>query len=151
VNPMGFFQTLDGMLSKVYADYMKLVKYLAVGIVGTVADLSIYSLIIVFTLIDYSLATALAYSVGTVINFTLNRRFTFNSKYKKVHYQFVSFVAIALIGLGLQEALMYVLVHHVLADTSVDLFLIMTRMSAIFVGFMWTYLANKKITFKVFR
>ncbi len=139
------------MLSKVYADYMKLVKYLAVGIVGTVADLSIYSLIIVFTLIDYSLATALAYSVGTVINFTLNRRFTFNSKYKKVHYQFVSFVAIALIGLGLQEALMYVLVHHVLADTSVDLFLIMTRMSAIFVGFMWTYLANKKITFKVFR
>ncbi len=148
---MGFFQTLDGMLSKVYADYMKLVKYLAVGIVGTVADLSIYSLIIVFTLIDYSLATALAYSVGTVINFTLNRRFTFNGKYKKVHYQFVSFVAIALIGLGLQEALMYVLVHHVLADTSVDLFLIMTRMSAIFVGFMWTYLANKKITFKVFR
>ncbi len=148
---MDFLKTFDTMLSSVYRDYIKLVKYLAVGIVGTLADWLIFALIIGYTSLFYVPAMALSYFVGMVINYVLNRRFTFNNTYKKVHYQFASFALIALIGLGIQEALMVGLVHYMLADTNVDLLLMASRVIATFAGFIWTFIANKKITFKVFQ
>jgi len=148
---MNLLKTFDTLFSRVYGDYVKLLKYLAVGIVGTLADWSIFALIIGYTNLVYVLAMAMSYLVGTIINYTLNRRFTFNNTYKKIHYQFASFAVIALIGLGIQEALMVGLVHYLLADTSVDLLLMASRVIATFVGFIWTFIANKKITFEVFQ
>lgn len=148
---MDFLKTFDSMLSRIYRDYVKLVKYLAVGIVGTLADWLLFALIIGYTSLFYALAMAMSYFVGMVINYVLNRRFTFNNTYKKVHYQFASFAVIALIGLGIQEAFMVGLVHYLLANTNVNLLLMASRVIATFAGFIWTFIANKKITFKVFQ
>jgi putative flippase GtrA len=148
---MDFLKTLDALLSRVYRDYVKLAKYLAVGIVGTLADWLVFALIIGYTSLFYALAMAMSYFVGMIINYALNRRFTFNNTYKKVHYQFASFAVIALIGLLIQEAFMVGLVHYLLADTNVDLLLMSSRAIATFAGFVWTFIANKKITFKVFQ
>lgn len=148
---MGLLQGMDAMLSGVYRDYVKLVKYLTVGIVGTLADWIVYTLVILFTETYFGLAIVLSYSVGMVINYALNRRFTFNSTYKKVHYQFASFALIAVVGLGVQEAFMYGLVHYLLGDTGANTLLLASRVAATFVGFTWTFIANKKITFKRFR
>jgi putative flippase GtrA len=148
---MGLLQTCDTVLSGVYRDYVKLFKYLAVGIVGTGADWLVFALVIGYTGIFYALAMAMSYFVGMIINYALNRRFTFNNTYKKMHYQFASFAVIALIGLGIQEAFMVGLVHYLLADTSADPLLMASRVIATFAGFIWTFIANKKITFEVFR
>ncbi len=148
---MDALKTIDTALSSVYRDYVKLAKYLAVGIVGTVADWAVFALLIGYTSLIYVLAMAMSYFVGMVINYVLNRRFTFNNTYKKVHYQFASFAAIALIGLGIQEAFMVGLVHYLLSDTSVYALLMASRVIATFAGFIWTFIANKKVTFKVFR
>ena len=148
---MDVLKTFDALFSRIYRDYMKLAKYLAVGIVGTLADWSVFALIIGYTSLIYVLAMAVSYFVGMLINYVLNRRFTFNNTYKKVHYQFASFAVIALIGLGIQEALMVGLVHYLLADTSVAALLMASRVIATFAGFIWTFIANKKITFKVFQ
>ncbi len=148
---MDVLKTFDAFLSGIYRDYAKLVKYLAVGIVGTMADWAVFALLISYTGLIYMLAMAMSYFVGMIINYGLNRRFTFNNTYKKMHYQFASFAVIALIGLGIQEALMVGLVHYLLADTGVDLLLMASRVIATFAGFAWTFIANKKITFNVFR
>jgi putative flippase GtrA len=148
---MDLLKTFDTLFSRVYRDYVKLAKYLTVGIVGTLADWMIFAFIIGYTSLFYVLAMAMSYFVGMIINYVLNRRFTFNNTYKKVHYQFATFALIALIGLGIQEALMVGLVHYLLADTNVDLMLMASRAIATFAGFIWTFIANKKITFKVFR
>lgn len=148
---MDFLKTIDGLLSRVYADYMKLGKYFAVGAVGTIAEWSLYSGLIVFTLLDYRVATAAAYFLGMIINYTLNRYFTFNSTYKKIHVQFASFAAIALIGLGIQELVMIGVVGYLFNNTTSDSIQIISKVIATFVGFVWTFIANKKITFKVFQ
>ncbi len=148
---MGLLRTIDALFSRIYSDYVKLAKYLAVGIVGTLADWSIFAILIGYTGIIYALAMAISYFVGMVINYALNRRFTFNSTYKKLHYQFASFAVIALVGFGLQEAIMFGLVHYLLADTNVDALLMACRVIATFTGFAWTFIANKKITFKIFQ
>ena len=148
---MDILKTFDALFSGVYRDYVKLMKYLAEGVVGTLADWSVFALLIGYTSLIYVLAMALSYFVGMTINYVLNRRFTFNNTYKKVHFQFASFAVIALIGLGIQEALMVGLVHYLLADTDADHLLMASRVIATFVGFLWTFIANKKITFEVFQ
>ncbi len=148
---MDLLCVIDSVFSRAYRDYVKLGKYFAVGAVGTIAEWSLYSLLIIFTVINYTLATAFAYFVGMIINYALNRRFTFNSTYKKVHYQFASFAAIALIGLGIQELVMIGLVGHLFGNTTADTIQIISKVAATFVGFVWTFVANKKITFKRFQ
>lgn len=148
---MDVFKTLDSLFSGIYRDYLKLVKYLAVGIVGTVADWLVFALILQFTSIAYALGMIVSYCVGMVINYSLNRRFTFNNKYRKLHYQFASFALIAVIGLGVQELVMFGLVEYLFGNPSQDFLIMVARVIATFVGFAWTFIANKKITFKVFQ
>ena len=148
---MDILQRADDVFSRIYGDYKKFLRYFSVGIVGTLVDYSVYTILIVFFDTYFMLATAIAYFLGTIVNFVLNRRFTFNNTYKKVHYQFASFGAIALVGLGIQELVMYGIVHFTLADTTADLPLLGCRVVATFVGFIWTYIANKKVTFKIFQ
>lgn len=148
---MDLLKTVDGILSGIYRDYVKLLKYLGVGIVGTAADWTVFALLIGYTSLIYVLAMAMSYFVGMVVNYALNRHFTFKSTYKKMHYQFVAFAVIALIGLGIQEALMFGMVHFLMGDTDADHLLMASRVVATFVGFAWTFVANKKITFKIFQ
>ncbi len=148
---MDILKAMDGLFSRIYGDYRKLMKYFSVGIVGTLVDYGVYTVLIVVFDTYFLLATAIAYFAGMIVNFVLNRRFTFNSTYKKVHYQFASFGAIALVGLGIQELVMYVLVHFALGDTAADLPLLASRVAATLAGFAWTFVANKKVTFKIFK
>lgn len=148
---MDLLQKVDTALSSIYHDYMKLVKYLAVGAVGTIADWSVFYLLIDFIGLYYLVAMAISYLVGMVINFFLNKHFTFENTYKKLHFQFASFALIALIGLALQEAIMYGLVQYMFGATSDSTLLFVARVVATLAGFIWTFIANKKVTFKVFQ
>lgn len=148
---MDLIQKVDTTLSGIYHDYLKLVKYLAVGAIGTVADWSVFYALIDFVSIYYLIAMAISYLVGMVINFFLNKHFTFENTYKKLHYQFASFAVIALIGLALQEAIMYGMVQYLFVATTDSMLLFAARVVATLVGFVWTFIANKKITFKIFQ
>jgi putative flippase GtrA len=147
---MDLLLKVDSTLSGIYHDYLKLVKYLAVGVVGTLADWTVFYALIDFIGLFYPFAKVISYSVGTIVNFFLNRKFTFQNTYKKLHYQFVSFALIAVVGLAVQEAIMYFLVEYVF-DSSTSLWIFAANVIATFVGFIWTFIANKKITFKLFR
>jgi putative flippase GtrA len=148
---LDILKTFDGVLSGIYSDYVKLLKYLGVGIVGTIADWAAFAILIGYTSLVYAMAMAVSYFIGMIINYALNRRFTFNSTYRKVHYQFAAFAVIALVGFGIQEALMFGVIHFLLADTSADSLLMAARVAATFAGFAWSFVANKKITFNVFK
>lgn len=147
---MEFINKVNAMLSGIYKDYLKLVKYLAVGVVGTLADWSVFAVLLSILDVNYLVAPIISYSVGTVINYILNRRFTFNNTYKKVHYQFASFLIIALIGLVIQELVIYGMVEYVFSNDA-DRWAFAAKVVATFVGFAWTFVANKRITFKVFQ
>ena len=143
-------QKVDTGLASIYGDYQKFAKYLAVGVVGTLGDWSVFYLLIDLVGLYYPFAKVISYSVGTIINFFLNRRFTFQNTYKKMHYQFVSFAVVAVIGLALQEAIMYVLVQYVFLNNA-SIWVFAANVVATFCGFIWTFFANKKITFKIFQ
>jgi putative flippase GtrA len=144
------FLKVDTLMSGIYKDYRKFLKYLGVGVIGTVADWVVFFTLIGLADIFYLYAVAFSYFVGTVINFFLNKHFTFNNKYKKIHFQFLSFALVALIGLGLNEALLFAFVHYVFASSS-DLALMVSRVIVTFIVFVWNFAANKRTTFKIFQ
>lgn len=148
---MGASGRADRLLSRVYADYARLGKYFAVGAVGTAAEWSLYALLVVLTPVDYLAATAVAYGLGMVVNYLLNRRFTFRSTSRRIPAQFAAFAAIALVGLGIQELVMAGIVGYAFHGTASDAVKILAKVVATFIGFGWTFIGNKRITFSVFR
>jgi putative flippase GtrA len=146
----GVLTKADSMMAGVYKDYVKFFKYLGVGIIGTVADWIVFYALIGLADVFYLYAVILSYFVGMIINFFLNKYYTFNNTYKKLHFQFFSFAVVAAIGLALNEALLYAMVHYVFASSS-DFFVMVARIAATFVVFVWNFIANKQTTFKIFK
>jgi putative flippase GtrA len=131
------------------AGYRKFMKFTGVGIVATLLDWLIFFALVRYTSLLYPLALATSYLASTILNFFMNRRYTFRNTYKKVHLQLASFVGVAVLGLGLSEALVYGIANYLLGHSSTGL--MASRVIATLVVFAWNFLLNDRITFRIFR
>ena len=92
-----------------------IVQMLKFSVVGITAFLIDYVLLWVFTEFvgfDYTTSNILSYTIGTIYNYVLSVRWVFSVRSK--HSQrviFIVFVVLSLIGLGLNQLLLVVLVE----------------------------------------
>lgn len=92
-----------------------IVQMLKFSVVGITAFLIDYVLLWVFTEFvgfDYTVSNILSYTIGTIYNYVLSVRWVFSVRSK--HSQrviFIVFVVLSLIGLGLNQLLLVVLVE----------------------------------------
>jgi putative flippase GtrA len=140
----------DAIFSRVYGDYPKFARYLGIGVIATLVDWTIFYLLIGYLGIFYLLALAMSYFSSTILNFFLNKRYTFRNTYRRVHVQLALFVAVAVVGLGLNEAIMYTLAHLIPGGMT-DVALMASRVVATLIVFLWNFALNKRITFRVFQ
>ena len=114
-------------------------KFLLLGAFTTLVDYALYSLLILFG-IDYVIAVVAGYSLGLFANYTLGRKYIFmaGTKLKSTHREFVAVVAIAVMGMliniAIVKALSYSLWH-------IDP--LFSRIVAIGVTFFWNYFMRK--------
>ena len=92
-------------------------QLLGFGIIGGLCFLIDYFLMIGLTElgnINYLLAAGMSFSISVVVNYILSMRFIFKSK-EEINKQkeFVIFVLLSVIGLGLNELLMWVIVEKI--------------------------------------
>ncbi len=147
---MGPITKADVARSRVPGGHRQLTRYLAVGIIATLTDWTIFYLLVGFLSVFYLQALAGSYFASTVLNFFLNRQYTFRNTYRRVHVQLAIFVAVAIAGLGLNEMIMYVLVRISPGGTT-DVSLMVSRVIATMAVFAWNFTLNKRVTFQVFR
>lgn len=140
----------DVAFSRVYKDYRKLMKSFLVGVVATLTDMAILFLIINNTELWYLFAAIVSYHCGMVVSFILNKTFTFKNTYDKYHYQFMSFALVAYSQLILTTALLYLIVEQIFgSDTST--YVMIAKLMVSFVGFVYAFIVNKSLTFKIFK
>lgn len=140
----------DVALSRVYKDYRKLLKSFMVGVVATLTDMAILYLIIQNSELWYLLAAIVSYHCGMVVSFILNKTFTFRNTYEKYHFQFMSFAMVAYSQLILTTVLLYVIVEQIFgSDTST--YVMIAKLMVSFVGFVYAFIVNKSLTFKIFQ
>jgi len=84
--------------------------YAVCGGTGVLLDLCIY-LALIWPGINYQIANAAGYLIGTLASFALNRHFTFQT-YDRTLRRLGLFVATALVGYAVSSALLWVLVSY---------------------------------------
>ena len=85
------------------------------GVVGFLCFFIDYGLMILFTeafYINYLVSAALSFSISTIVNYSLSMRYVFKSKKdaNKIN-EFILFVVLSVIGLGVNEAAMWIAVE----------------------------------------
>lgn len=90
----------------------------------------------------YILSATLSFVLAAIFNYLFQRFITFKSQDKNYVKQFVLFVVIALVGLLINNSILYILVEFF------GLWYMFAKVIAAGVVLIWNFWANKKFTFK---
>lgn len=94
-------------MKEVNQNFKQLIKYGAVGVLNTAVDFLVYQLL-TFIGMNYAVAQCISYSCGILNSYLFNSRWTFKEDAKREKNEFVSFVVVNIISLGLSVLLLKV-------------------------------------------
>lgn len=121
--------------------YVQFYRYIVVGGSAAVLNISIYNILITISSMNYEIAGFIGYMTGFLLNFTFSKKWVFKNTSEKYVHQVAVFLTIALIGLFINNSVLYIFVHHFGINKSIAYFI------ATGVAFLWNFSAHKLITF----
>jgi len=122
--------------------FEKIISYAWISLIVTIIDVSLLFGLTEFFGINYLISATCSYSIGTIIAYFLQKKYTFKNKNKKILLQFYIFAIISIIGLFINLFVLKILVDYT------NMWYLFAKVFAIVMGFIWNYTANKNITFK---
>ncbi len=112
---------------------------------ATLVDLTLLYSLTEFFHLWYLHSAVFAYFMGMVTNYLLNKYLNFKNRSKQIVMQFGLFAIVALVGLGINQFLLYSLVEFA------KLWYILAKFIAIVIVMFWSFYGHKKLTFNIFR
>ena len=128
-----------------YQDLKLFVGYVIFAGLATLVDLGLLYSLTEFFHVWYFYSAIFSYFIGMVINYSLNKYLNFRNKSKQIIPQFGLFATVALIGLGLNQLILYSLVEFV------RFWYMLAKIIAVFTIMFWSFYGHKKLTFNIFR
>lgn len=113
--------------------------------IAAFVDLGLLFSLTEFIGLHYLTSAVLAYMCGMITNYSLNKVFNFKNKSKKIIQQFGLFVFVALIGLGLNQLILWLLVEFV------GVWYMLAKLISISIVMFWNFYGHKKITFAIIK
>lgn len=120
---------------------MQFVKFGIVGISNTLLTLLVYTLLLKVAGLWYLASSAIGFAVGATNGFLLNRRWTFR-EHVGDSLTPVRWAIVQSCGLGINEALLFVLVHDARLDK------LLAQVAATAAVTVSTFFANRAWTFR---
>jgi putative flippase GtrA len=93
------------------ANWLQLVRFGLVGGVGFVVNVAVYALFVHSVGLDYRAASVVAWLVAVINNFVLNRRWTFDAREGRAHFQALRFLLVSLVAEAFSLLLLTLLVE----------------------------------------
>jgi putative flippase GtrA len=122
---------------------VQFLRYTVVGGCAFLVDFSVLVLLTSFVGLHYLISAALAFLAGSVTNYALSTAWVFHQRtFSDRRLEFLLFAGIGLVGLGLNEALMWLLTD------GVGLHYMLSKLGATFLVYFWNFLARKFCLFR---
>lgn len=117
---------------------------------GLAALANIGSRIILSRFLSFQIAVSIAYLLGMILNFILNKRFTFPDGPRKTISELRTFSCIALFGLFLTNLLSagLLMVYSALIATSIQVLETMAHVSAVGLVGIYSFLGHKYFSYR---
>jgi putative flippase GtrA len=119
----------------------RIIKFGVVGMSGMVIDFGTTWICKEKLKINKYIANSTGFVCAMFSNYILNRFWTFESTDNHIATQFTKFLFVSLIGLGINNLLLYILVKN----TKLNFYLL--KLMVIGIVFIWNYFANLLYTF----
>lgn len=117
----------------------QIVKFGIVGVVATVLDFLVLYVLADFIGLHYLTAAALAFVAATLFNYAASMRFVFTSRFSAAekHQELLLFVTLSVVGLGLNQVLMWLFVDQVV------LHYLVAKVAATVFVMAWNFISRK--------
>ena len=125
----------------------KFVKFGIVGASGMVVHLCVLYLCMDVLGINTFISNTLGFIVAATTNYILNRIWTFRSHDKQVGMEYMKFIIVSLIGLGINNGTLW-LSGRMLPEWNADWRFYILWIFAVGVTTLWNFLGNMLFTFK---
>lgn len=123
--------------------WLQLLRYGFVGGVAFVADYGTLFGLTHYAHVHYLTSAAVAFIIGLTVNYLLSISWVFNkNRSAKPWVEFMVFTLIGVVGIGLNEAIMYV------ATDLLTLHYMFSKLISTALVFCWNFFARKLIIFK---
>lgn len=121
------------------------ILYIFFAGIATLADLGVlYWLTEKFGL-WYFYSALISFIVGMIVNYSLNKVFNFKNRSRKIWQQFGLFIIVAIVGLALNQLIMYVVVEYL------ELWYVLAKLVSIFFVFFWSFFGHRRLTFRIYQ
>jgi len=119
----------------------KFLKFCIVGCSGMIIDFGTTWLLKEKVKINKYFANSLGFIIAATSNYFLNRFWTFQSENTQVATEYISFVLISIVGLGINNSVVYILTERVRLN------FYLSKLFAVAVVTIWNFSMNCLITF----
>jgi putative flippase GtrA len=120
----------------------QLVKYGIAGFVAFIVDVSILYTLTEYAGINYLVSAVFAFSVGMVIVYLLSVQWVFKKrKFKNRHHEFWIFVLIGIVGLVLNELIIFLFTEYF------AFYYLISKVIATVIVYFWNFFNRKYLLF----
>ena len=88
----------------------QILKFGIVGVIAFLIDYALYTILTSLFGVNYLISNIIAFSVSVIANYILSIIWVFEVNHKQTKKDFIIFVVLSTIGLGINELIMYLMV-----------------------------------------
>jgi len=121
---------------------VQFIKFNLVGILNTLVDIGVFALLTTFGLNQY-VAQVISYGCGVLNSYLFNTLWTFRREKRRTAKEFLLFVCVNLVSLGVSLGMIYVAEHFLHVEET-----LMQKLIATPVAMVVNFLGNKLFVFK---
>ena len=126
---------------------VKFLKFGVVGASGMLVHAGVLALCKEVLGINPFVSNTLGFIVAATTNYILNRVWTFRSQEQQVGFEYMKFIAVSTIGLGINNGTLWLLTHW-LPTWAADWRFYILWVAAVGVTTLWNFFGNMIFTFK---
>jgi putative flippase GtrA len=136
---------MNRVMSLIQENIRLLIGYVFFAGIATLVDIGLLYLFTEYLELWYLYSAALSYLTGMVINYTLNKNYNFRNRSNRIASQFGIFAGVALIGLALNQIILYLFV------SILGIWYIFAKVITVCIVLMWSFYGHKRFTFGILR